>query len=394
MKTVMVILINLLVFAINAYADPAEQGRISGAQALERIGTIEKLKENVVTPMTGGNDLPVQSGERVMLNTPCPSSTRFLEVSVGSAGSGGDITSVYIRQDTNFDGVIDYSFYAPVPRISGVCADGVISCNAGTWSGCSYHQWTADTSGRMTTVILLENKLKECYCVNDSCGSGVVNENLLRITSDLSSGIVDALHAANPKLAISDSSLTPGEAVYSAKNVADDSCKSDYEFTIGPDNLYDRVTGAVGPVNEVKVNTNEFAVTRNRTDRITATTRAASDSSSTTLYYEDDLDAHTTTLVNENAYGKFTPCEKACKVKRTIKDTQASTAGHTALFRFNTLEADFALRKCKNDRCQLEPGDEIEVDCSCLNEFNTVFPLMALLEGAAKTVICSSGMKQ
>jgi len=241
---------------------------------------------------------------------------------------------------------------------------------------------------------LTENELKECYCVNDSCGSGVVAANLLKITSDLSNGMVEALHAANSMLAISDSSLTPGSAVYSAMNSADDSCKSEYEFTTGSDNLYDKVAGAIDPVNEIKENTNEFAATRDRTDQITSTTTAASDSSSTTLYYEDDLGAHTTPLENEDTYGEFTPCEKACKVKRTTKDTQASTAGHTALFRFNISEADFALRKCEKDSCQLEPGDEIEVDCSCVNEFNTVFPLMALLEGAARTVICSSGVKQ
>jgi len=140
-----------------ALADPAEQGRLSGAQALERIGSIDKLKENVITPMTGGNDLPVQGGEQVTLNTPCPSSTSFLEVTVGSAGSGGDITSVYIRQDTNLDGVIDYSLYAPVPRISGVCADGLVACNAGSWDGCNYHRWNADSSGRLTTIALTEN---------------------------------------------------------------------------------------------------------------------------------------------------------------------------------------------------------------------------------------------
>ena len=381
----------ILIFLVPfAYADPADQGRLLGEQALERIGSIEKLKENVIAPMVSGDELPVQGGGPVTLNNHCPSSSSYLEVTVGSTVNGGDIANVHIRQDTNLDGVIDYSLYAPVPRISGVCADGVVSCNAGTWSGCSYHQWIADSTGRLTTVALPDNELKECYCVNNSCGSGVVNENLLRITNDLSSGVVTALHNANPSLAIADSSVTPGSAIYSATNNADDSCTSDYEFT----SLHGDVTAAAPRIEKVKTDSNQFNITQSRMNQITSTTSASNGASSTTIYYTDDLGSHSASIANEETYGEFTSCEKACKVKRTINDTQASEVGHTALFRFSTLETDFALRKCENDICQTEPGDQIETDCSCLNEFNTVFSLLALLEGAARTVICSNGIKQ
>ena len=85
---------------------------------------------------------------------------------------------------------------------------------------------------------------------------------------------------------------------------------------------------------------------------------------------------------------------EACNVKKSTKDTQASRGGHTALFRYDVTEVDYLLKECDEGACPLEDGEEVLVDCSCLNEFDTAFTSMALLEGAARTVICSSGVKK
>ena len=67
-------------------------------------------------------------------------------------GATGDITTFIVSQDTNFDGNLDYTYEVPFP-VSGLCANGVITCNPGTWTNCRTYQWTSDTSGRVSLQV-------------------------------------------------------------------------------------------------------------------------------------------------------------------------------------------------------------------------------------------------
>jgi len=379
-----------------AFADggtnPADLGRQAGTQALESFGTTEGLRENLISPMAGGSELPVQGGSTVEVSIPCPATENFLEVTIGPAGSGGDISSVYVRQDTNLDGATDYSSYLNVPRISGVCADGVVSCDAGTWTDCRFYRWSANASGKLSLKPLATNELKECYCVNNSCASGVVSGRLLGVTRDIGAGMVDTVHGANPNIAIAESNISAGHAVYSARDTADASCESATDQETG--DLYIDVESSINSVDEMKVRTNDFESGRARMESISSSLTADIGSSSVNLYYQDDYGARDVSLAPTNTYGSFPQCVETCKVKKSTKDTQASRDGHTALFRYDVTEVDYMLKKCDEGACSLEAGEEILVDCSCLNEFDTAFTLMALLEGAARTIICSSGVKK
>ena len=81
----------------------------------------------------------------------CPNSQRFMEVLI-QPGATGDITTFIVSQDTNFDGNLDYTFQVPFP-VSGICANGVITCSPGTWTNCRTYQWASDTSGRVSLQV-------------------------------------------------------------------------------------------------------------------------------------------------------------------------------------------------------------------------------------------------
>lgn|GEM_PF-1309110 len=127
-----------------------------------------------------------------------PSSEAFVEVVV-QPGPTGDIATTLIRQDTDFDGSFDFALSVSTP-ISGVCANGFISCTPGTWDDCRYYVWELDEQGRIASaeVPYITPYLAGCYCINSSCGQNVVWDNIAQILEHLGGGVVGAIQQENP----------------------------------------------------------------------------------------------------------------------------------------------------------------------------------------------------
>ena len=115
-----------------------------------------------------------------------PSSAKFLEVLIQPSGTG-DLQKVIVSQDLNTDGSIDNVHTVPA-LVSGVCANGFISCNAGSWSNCKYYTWAAAVDGRVTEAPATINDLGGCYCINSSCGSNLVWVNSALVLKDIGGG--------------------------------------------------------------------------------------------------------------------------------------------------------------------------------------------------------------
>ncbi|RMG01675.1 MAG: hypothetical protein D6726_09075 [Nitrospirae bacterium] len=165
------------------------------------LGDETKLNLKLYKPMTGGGQMSTFDGNtQFTANVTCPSSQQFLEIFIQPSGTG-DIAYMSITQDTNMDGNLD-SYY-PVYGISGVCANGYISCAPGTWTNCQYYKWIADSYGRISREQASLANLESCYCINSSCGSSLVWTNINQVLEDLGGGVVGALHLTNPQTAVS-----------------------------------------------------------------------------------------------------------------------------------------------------------------------------------------------
>ncbi len=132
----------------------------------------------------------------------CPSSRKFIEVLV-QPGSSGDLAQVVVSQDLDMDGNTDHVFSVPFP-VSGVCANGIISCDAGTWANCRYFHWEADGSARVGLSAAAISDLGGCYCLNASCGSNLAWGNMATVLRDLGGGVAAAVQAVNRKFAVTD----------------------------------------------------------------------------------------------------------------------------------------------------------------------------------------------
>lgn len=166
-----------------------------------RFGDSDAIGKNLTSPLTSGRSFQTLDGTKSFnQRLSCPSSQTYLELFYG-IGAGGDLSPVSVQQDTNFDGSYDYTVAFSDP-VSAVCANGIISCSAGTFDNCIPYRW--DTSGTRLAFTEVElDDLAGCYCVNNSCGSNLAFSNRMTILDDLAGGMSGALMAADARFAIS-----------------------------------------------------------------------------------------------------------------------------------------------------------------------------------------------
>ena len=190
---------------LNAQSAPDEQ-KDKAEQTYDaikdRFGTADALENNLTSPLLSGTGFTTFDGTRSFnQRISCPSSAHYLELFFG-IGSGGDLSPVSIKQDTDFNGAYDVAYVLPVAA-SGICANGVISCRSGSFDECKSYRWKAGTSGRVSIEKVELSSLAGCYCVNNSCGTNLGFVNRSTILADLAGGIAGALMARDPRYAVS-----------------------------------------------------------------------------------------------------------------------------------------------------------------------------------------------
>ncbi len=174
--------------------DPAALGTILGNSAISQWGSQEGVNTKMAQPLiSGGTSMKTLDGAtEFAAQLQCPSSRQFLQILAQPVGSG-DLGTVLVSQDTNYDGTMDYSFSVASP-VSGLCTNGVISCTLGTWTDCKAYQWGADSNGKASLLPTLINILTGCYCINASCGSNLAWNNMATVLRTLGGGVVGAIH--------------------------------------------------------------------------------------------------------------------------------------------------------------------------------------------------------
>lgn len=194
-------------------ANGKTEGQNAGLTALSKFGSKNKVNANISQPMSdSSNQMTTVDGSKSFQATlNAPSSNKFLQVFIQPSGTG-DLQQVMISEDRNSDGNID-AVYSMSRKVSGVCANGFISCTPGTWSNCSYYLWEDQASG-IREKVATATDLGGCYCINISCGSNLVWQNSGIVLKDLAGGMVGALQRNNPALSISSVSNDPVTITY------------------------------------------------------------------------------------------------------------------------------------------------------------------------------------
>jgi hypothetical protein len=193
-----------LVWASTAPAQTIEdRARAAAAMSRTKSSDSDALRQYYVTPGMSGKPIATVDNSRTFTpSLSCQKTATLLEVLVQPAPTG-DIGTVTISRDTDLDGTFDSTTRLPV-LVSGICANGVIACEPGSWNQCHYFRWGVDAAKALKLSEGEMTDLSGCYCVNNSCGANLVLGNLPTVLKDLGGGMVGALTTASPSIGVAE----------------------------------------------------------------------------------------------------------------------------------------------------------------------------------------------
>ncbi len=201
------LLVVLYSAAVFAAGDPSSAASQAWNDVNSRwFSSEEAVSQNLFKPLTSGIPLYTLNGTMSgSAQIQCPGAESALDIII-QPGTTHDLTYVGIRYDIDTDGNPDGSLQITLP-VSGVCANGFISCQPGTWSNCHWYQWQAQNVGGHVSLSYTEvssNRLSGCFCINTFC---TPNVNFLQfkdlVLRTLGAGVIAALSAAEPRFGVS-----------------------------------------------------------------------------------------------------------------------------------------------------------------------------------------------
>ena len=200
-------------------ADPEDTATDAAQSAISAWGSAEGFSEGLSTPSFGeGSIFTLDGSASFSQPLSCQSTSDFVRVLFGP-GSGGEISPLSISQDLDMDGIYDVSQTLPF-NVSGVCSNGVISCNPGTWDSCDAYAWgtVSQTDPTLKLFATAVSELHACACVNDACGVGLVALQERHLGSMLGGAIGAALQTHDARFAVSHVQQAPFEVKLSGQN--------------------------------------------------------------------------------------------------------------------------------------------------------------------------------
>src|SRR5882672_7625149 len=114
-----------------AQATVEDDAKTSAQGVKDLYGTEEKLSANGFEPLSTDKPMQTVNGQPFDAQMTCPASQRFLRVTL-FPNATSDIANFTVDLDADLDGTVESSTNFPGPY-AGVCANGVIRCDAGTF---------------------------------------------------------------------------------------------------------------------------------------------------------------------------------------------------------------------------------------------------------------------
>ncbi|CAM5400523.1 hypothetical protein [Sphingobium scionense] len=201
------LLMAALSLPVALHAQTAEDRARAAAEASRaKSADSDAILGNYVTPGLAGEAISTVDSSRTFTpNLACQKSATLLEL-LAQPNASGDIGTLSISRDRDLDGSFDEALTVPVP-VSGICANGLISCAPGSWNACRFFLWDTAASGSLKLTEVELTDLAGCYCVNNSCGSNLVWGNMASVLKDLGGGVVGALTTSDPRIGIAQAAI-------------------------------------------------------------------------------------------------------------------------------------------------------------------------------------------
>ena len=250
----LVIILALLVLmqpalAGGSFSQGLSAGSSAGEYANQRLGSKSALKSNILTPASSGGTIQMHSlnGQNPFNGSISnPKGKRILEILIHPT-STGDLSPVYVYENTGSGNQYNYSYTVPF-EVSGICANGLISCDPGTWKNCKYYKWVADSSGRVSLEERPSTDFGGCYCINNSCGYDLATNNLSIVLKDIGGGAIGAvMQSGNYKMTVTGVDVNSVDIVYYGQIIRDNSTPQPSNYPSTEQAQYEWQTGSTNP---------------------------------------------------------------------------------------------------------------------------------------------------
>jgi hypothetical protein len=174
-----------------------ERARSAASSVKQNYGSEETFTQNGVKPISTTSPMRTMNGTEFDAQMSCDASERFLRVTMVPRASS-DIERFSVELDGDFDGAFETGLNFTGP-FSGVCNNGVIRCDAGTWNNCQFLRW-AMTGATFALEEVSQRDLGACYCINASCGSNLLLVNSRKVISDLGNSVLATTQRIIPRI--------------------------------------------------------------------------------------------------------------------------------------------------------------------------------------------------
>ncbi len=185
------------------------------------VGNIYTSKTDCNNNCQGGTCTPLTGNTKLV----CPSSKQFLNI-FAEPQSTGDFVA-YIRTDIGLTGSFTDSI--TTPPISGVCTNGFISCDPGTWHNCKYYTW--GIKHKNTGNNITYNSLKAC---KETLGTKCDSNNKCSTNGNVYSSLSDCENSCSSPVC----ALTSDKMIYYVQQTTASSLGNCFAINASVGNLF------------------------------------------------------------------------------------------------------------------------------------------------------------
>lgn len=218
--------LGFMLLCSNTYADNLSLAEKSAEELMQQhqqqIDSPEAVNKNLMEPLTTETKMQTFDGKQQFSAKIQPQAGKeLLKLTIQPLPSG-DVKILSIAQDLKFSGKLD-TYSQPNWIVSGVCANGFIRCEPGSWNSCQAFAWTTDNNQQLAIEKVALSSLGGCYCINNSCGTGLAWSNLNDVLSHLGGGAVGAIVQKNPLHSLGAPKISDTTVTYYGQNNEDSS---------------------------------------------------------------------------------------------------------------------------------------------------------------------------
>jgi hypothetical protein len=211
-----------------------ERARSAASSVKSNYGNDEAFEENAVKPISSATPMRTIDGQAFDAQVSCEESERYLRVTMAPTASS-DIDRFTVEMDRDLDGTFETGLNFTGP-FSGICHNGVIRCDAGTWNNCQYLRW-ASTGASLALEEVRQQDLGACYCVNASCGSNLLLVNSRKVITDLGNSVLTSSQRLAPRITAGRNEADELSITYFGQQTSCGADASPEQFYSSPANL-------------------------------------------------------------------------------------------------------------------------------------------------------------